>query len=178
MAGLLDLLTQGSPIFDALGQYSVLGNDYSIFPTQRKDFQPYLEYWSGDETGDPSYPRPSNLPMGMKGVEVGSKARPLDILGDVVSHDLVNTDPKLKAAYQSFQGSLTDRQKGLLQEQYKYAQDNEGEKRPYKDWEKASGLPAYFRGYMFKQWPNAEQYYTPDQIGLFDSVMHDLTTRK
>src|SRR5229473_6267124 len=70
-----------------------------------------------------------------------------------------------RAAYDSFSQSRTKEQKDRLIDQYLYARRNEGEKRPYADWEKISGIPAYFRGYAFKQWPDEfnAKAYTPEQ---------------
>jgi hypothetical protein len=40
-----------------------------------------------------------------------------------------------------------------------------------------TGLPAYFRGYAFKQWPDEfnERAYTPEQREMFDRMMNQLT---
>jgi hypothetical protein len=105
-------------------------------------------------------------------VEVyGSRAKPEDVAGDIVSHHLAQgADPTLTNYYQKFQRSLTPEQKSRLQEQYTWAKKNEGEARPYADWLKASGLPAYFRGYAFSQWPDAQKLYTPAQIKMFDEM--------
>ena len=138
-----------------------------------------LEFWQPGDEGDKDQPRPKDLPLDKPGVEVYSdKTRPIDILGDAVSHYMVNTDPKIKGYYQQFQHSLTPEQKNRLQEQYKWDQDKEGDKRPYPQWEQESGLPAYFRGYAFQQWANPQKLYTPGQLKMFDDMMGYLQGNK
>lgn len=102
----------------------------------------------------------------------GNKADATGIAGDLVSHYLARgADPALTDYYKSFVSSMTSQQKATLQEQYRWAQTHEGEKRPFAKWADVSGLPAYFRGYAFKQWPDAKSYYTPEQIKMFDTMM-------
>jgi hypothetical protein len=140
---------------------------------------PYLEAYPPGEAGDASAPRPSQFPMGQYGIEVYKPTtRPIDVLGDVVSHFLVNTDPVIKSYYENFQQSLTPEQQERLQSQYQHAVQNGGEKRPYATWLKMSGLPAYFRGYAFQQWPNAQKLYTPEQLKNFDAMMQYLSGAK
>lgn len=132
----------------------------------------FLEFWPADETGTPSSPRPSEFPMGKPGVEVyDPKTRPIDVLGDIVSHHLIHTDPTIKHYYQQFQDSMTSDQHATLRDQYDYAQKNQNEQRPYDVWAEHSGIPSYFRGYPFQQWDKAEQMYTPDQLKMFDQMM-------
>ena len=143
--------------------------------------QNMLEFWSPGEVGSPDSPRPSDFPTDKPGVEIYSdKTRPIDVLGDVVSHYLVRQDPKIAATYDQFQKSLGPEQHTILQDQYKYALANEGEKRPYQEWLQSTGLPAYFRGYAFQQWPAEfnEKAYTPEQRQMFDQMMQYLQTGK
>jgi hypothetical protein len=99
------------------------------------------------------------------------KTRPIDVAGDLVSHYLARgKDPTITKAYRNFETSLTPKQQAMLQEQYQWAQKNEGEKRPFDEWYQMTGLPAYFRGYLFKQWPDSEHYYTPQQILDFNTL--------
>lgn len=132
-----------------------------------------LEFWPSDEPGSPDMPRPKSLPLGKPGVEVYSnKVRPIDIMGDVASHHMVNSDPVVSRTYQAFAKSLEPWQEQNLRNQYEYAKKNEGERRSYADWKERSGLPAYFRGYAFQQWGDqAAQYYTPQQLQLLDAMM-------
>jgi hypothetical protein len=176
-------------VFDqAISQYPVLkrsGVSGTISPNLDNGQDPlhgggFLEFWAPGNGGAPQYPRPQSLPMDSPGVEIRSaKTRPIDVLGDVVSHHLINTDPKISGYYQQFQNSLTADQHARLQEQYQYAQKNLGETRPYAEWAQASGLPAYFRGYAFQQWPSDfnQQAYTPQQRAMFDEMMNYLQTR-
>lgn len=49
--------------------------------------QGYAETWPAAETGDPSWPRPANLPLGVNGVEVKQRNfTPSDYAGEVFSH--------------------------------------------------------------------------------------------
>lgn len=168
-------------IFDqAMKEWPILqslGVSYKSSPNAGGDN--LLEFWHPGEMGDKEQPRPKELPPDRPGVEVYSdKTRPIDILGDVVSHYMVTTDPTIKSYYEQFEKSLTAQQKQNLKEQYQWAQKNEGEKRPYEEWEKVSGIPAYFRGYAFQQWQNAEKMYTPEQINMFNKMMGYLKGNK
>lgn len=137
--------------------------------------QGFLEFWPGEETGTPMYPRPQDFPMGKAGVEVfDPNTRPIDIMGDVASHHLIQSDPVVKQHYQQFQQSMTPDQTRRLQKQYQHAQENEGEKRPFEQWKERTGLPGYFRGYAFKQWDKPEDMYTPAQMKKFDEMMQYL----
>lgn len=141
--------------------------------------QGYMESWPAGETGSKERPRPSELKSDKFGVEIyDPQTKPLDVLGDVVSHKLVNDDDRIKQDYENFQSSLTKDQKSRLKEQYQYAKDNNGEGRPYKDWAKNSGIPAYFRGYAFKQWENPDDLYTPQQMKKFDAMMDYLRDKE
>lgn len=131
----------------------------------------FLEFWPGDEAGTPEYPRPKEFSLGTPGVEVfNPKTRPIDIMGDIASHYLKDTDPIVKQHYQQFEQSLQPWQRERIQEQYAHAQSNEGEQRPFAQWYEHSGLPAYFRGYAFQQWERPEEMYTPEQMRRFDQM--------
>lgn len=156
-------------------QYPILNTldlNYKYSPLKAPGF---LEFWPSDEEGTPEYPRPTEFPLGTIGVEVyDPNTRPIDILGDVVSHHLINTDPHIMKYYEKFQDSLTPRQRFQLQRQYDYATKNEGEQRPYAVWESNVGMPGYFRGYAFQQWDHADEMYTPRQREMFDRMMNYL----
>ena len=160
-------------------EYPILaetGVAYSLHP---KAGSRKLEFWPSDEIGEANSPRPSEIPMGKPGVEIlDSTVRPIDILGDVVSHHLVKSDPAMKAYYEQFTGSLQPDQRTRLREQYQYAQEHEGEVRPYETWEAMTGLPGYFRGYPFQQWTDTDVLYTDAQRAMLDAMMRDLTARK
>ena len=68
-------------------------------------------------------------------------------------------------------------QKERLKGQYGHYVSKEGEKRPYEQWEQMTGLPAYFRGYPFKQWADEfnQVAYTPEQREMFDRMMNQLS---
>jgi len=130
-----------------------------------------LEYYPKGETDsfDPS----------RNAVEVfGGRASPQDLAGDLVSHQLANGEnTQLGRYFSDFVQSMTPKQKAILQEQYQWAKDKEGETRPYDQWAQASGLPAYFRGYAFNQWPGRQDMYTPQQIQQFDQMNRFLKSR-
>jgi hypothetical protein len=165
---------QGGKLFEtAQKEYPYLsGKDiaYKYSPQQGRGF---LEFYDPQETGSPEYPRPKELPLGKVGIEVfDPKTRPIDILADYVSHYGVEKDPYLTQQYQQFAGSMSPEQRQRLQEQYQYYQQHPEykEQRPYQEWEKASGMPGYFRGYTFNQWDNPQEMYTPQQIQMLDQV--------
>ncbi|MDC1444481.1 hypothetical protein N8192_00425 [bacterium] len=133
-----------------------------------------IESWQPGEPGTTGYERPKDIPLNTFGVQVfqGGKTKPIDVLADAVSHQLVNTDPVLKKYYQGFKDSLTPKQKEKLQLDYKHAKEVEGETRPFEQWAEISRLPSFFRGYTFNQWPDEfnKQVFTPQQIKMFDQV--------
>lgn len=173
--------TQGNLLEQARSQYPVLKNyDYGYV----ENFRPnagFLEHWDPGEAGvAPTSEnsldslRPKGLPLEKPGLEIRNPAtRPIDILGDIVSHHLVNTDPTVKAAYEKLQASLTPRQQDILKDQYDYARKNEGETGSFDDWKTRAGLPSFFRGYTFQQWPKEfnDKAYTPEQRADLDKLM-------
>lgn len=162
-------------------QYPVLKNyDYGY----TENFKPnggFLEHWEPGDPGqaptsdtDLSALRPAALPLDKPGLEIRDpNTRPIDILGDIASHHLVNTDPVVKGAYQDLQQSMTPKQQAILQDQYDYAQKNEGETGSFDDWKQRAGMPGFFRGYTFQQWPKEfnDNAYTPEQRQKLDKLM-------
>lgn len=162
---------------EARKQYPILDTLGMQFKNNPGGGEGFLEFWPGDEEGDATHPRPKEFAPGKPGIEVyDPKTRPIDIIGDVASHYLAQSDPVVSKAYGDFEGSLSDAQRAKLQEQYAYAQQNEHEQRPYEDWYKASGLPAAFRGYTFQQWPQdfSDKFYSPEQKKALDGVLEYL----
>lgn len=172
----------------AQSQYPVLKNlDYGY----TENFKPntgFLEHW---EPGDPGAAptaansldalRPAALPLDKPGLEIRDpNTRPIDILGDIVSHHLVNTDPVVKGAYRQLQDSMTPAQNAILQDQYGYAQKNEGETGSFQDWRDRAGMPGFLRGYTFQQWPKEfnDKAYTPAQRQSLDKLMDYLKSGK
>ncbi len=142
-------------------------------------WQGMLESWPGNETGTPDHPRPSEFPMGQQGLEIyDPKTTPTDIMGDVASHFMKDSDPTIVQHYKTFQQSLEPWQHEILKGQYDYHQRNYGESRPYDTWAEYTGIPGYFRGYAFNQWPDAQSMYTPQQLQNFDSMMRYLRGSK
>jgi len=162
-------------------EYPIL-NQYDIgYKYSPKQDSGYLEFFPADEPGSPERPRPKEFPMGKIGVEVyDPKTRPIDMLGDITSHYLIYEDPQVKQYYDQFQNSLNIGQYDRLRNQYQFAQQNYGEQRPYEQWYESTGLPGYFRGYAFQQWPEDfnETAYTPEQRAMFDKMMEYLKGAK
>lgn len=166
-------------------RYPILKN-YDYGYTEK--FRPnagFLEHWEpGDAGVAPSSTqsldalRPQQLPMDKPGLEIRDpNTRPIDILGDIVSHNLINTDPVVKQAYDKLQGSMNPAQQAILQDQYEYAKKHEGETRPFEDWKTATGMPGFFRGYAFQQWPKEfnDKAYTPEQRDDLDKLVKYLS---
>lgn len=146
------------------------GKNMSVLYTPSSSEQRQLEFYPPGEAGSPSEPRPAQLPLSQPGIQVfNQNVRPIDILADYVSHYAVSNDPKLQQWYQQFQSSLNPE---IMKQRYVYAIQHEGEKRPFDEWMKMSGVPAYFRGYTFNQWPQEfnQKAYTPEQIKLLNTV--------
>ena len=128
----------------------------------------HLEYWSSREPGTPQRPRPFALPLGQSGLQVfNPNVRLEDIFGDYVSHEAVETDPKLKAMYEKFTKSVPDT---TMRARYQMHQKRQGENRPYELWRDLTGLPEYFRGYVFNQWENPRQLYNREQLQQLDKI--------
>jgi hypothetical protein len=166
-------------VFDsAVQQYPVLKELGLVYKRTPRDDGGLLEFWPPGEPGGDYSTRPKEFPLNSPGVEVYSdKVRPIDILGDVVSHHLVETDPTIKRVYGAFEKSVTPEQEAMLRKQYDYARENQRETRPYEDWRERTGMPGFFRGHPFQQWPDEfnQQVYTPEQIKLLDAMMQRLT---
>lgn len=159
----------------AQAQYPVLAQSRVPFANNLGRSSGYLESWAAGEPGSSNFPRPPQLPMDQFGVEnYRADTKPIDVLGDVVSHHLINTDPRLKQTYSDFVASVEPWQRDRLREQYNYAKTKLGEARPYDAWEKDSGLPAYFRGRPFQQWKNSDDMYTQQQRKMLDGMMRYL----
>lgn len=136
----------------------------------------WLEHWSKGE--------PDSFDPTRESLEIyNPKTRPLDIAGDIVSHNLARggpgSDPKLTSYYNKFEKSMTPWQRDQIHRDYQFDREHWNEKRPFQKWYNASGLPAYFRGYAFDQWhegvsprnPTGHELYTPDQKTMFDEMM-------
>ena len=153
-----------------------LGLSYKYNPGGGKG---WLESWPAQETGTPEAPRPPEFPLGKQGIEIyNPQTRPIDIMGDVASHFMTQSHPEIAKHFETFANSMEPWQHDNLKDQYAFAKQFHGEKRPFEDWKQMSGLPAYFRGYAFDQWPDAQSMYTPQQIQNFDSMMRYLREPK
>jgi hypothetical protein len=176
-SAVLNALKRPPSLMDqAKQQYPIL-NNYDIGYKYSEGRAPFmLESWGpGMSESIPGVNRPKEFPNDKLGIEVfDPKTKPIDILGDVVSHHLVKTDPKIKGMYEDFTKSIEPWQEDILHEQHEYAKKSYGEDQSYEDWKNVAGLPAYFRGYPFKQWDNSENMYTKDQMKNLDGMMNYL----
>lgn len=168
------------PVALAAQQYPILKNlNVQSVTTPMQGDNRMLEFWPPDEPGDEQYPRPKELQMGRPGVQIISpNTKPSDVAADIVSHYLVNQDPKLSGLYQQFSNTFqSPEMQARLQHDYEWSKQNEGEKRPFQDWASITRIPDYFRGYMFKQWPASSysQAYTDEQRALMDQMNSYIT---
>jgi hypothetical protein len=138
---------------------------------------PNLETWPPGETGTgpPGRYRPTALPPDKYGAEIyDTNVDPMMLMGDYTTHALRFIDPNVKNAYAVFQQMwmANPASQGKMQEDYQWARKNEGEDRPFGQWLEMSGMPGYFRGYLFQQAPRwwQKRYYTPQMIDLFNNV--------
>lgn len=162
MTGTL-LLEQAKQTYPYLKQ-SNLGITYT--PNARSPYQ--SEYWPKEEGGTQERPRPSALPLAQSGLQVFNRTvRPMDILGEYVSHEAINTDPRLQEMYGRFREQVPEE---TMRQRYGTHQQKFDEQRPFELWKEQTGLPEYFRGYTFNQWPNAQNHYTPDQLKTLDEI--------
>jgi hypothetical protein len=156
---------------DALTQYPILGKQniaYSYQPEDIKNPPGGLEFYDPKEDQ-----RPKGMPQGRQGIAVfNPSTKPSDLLADWVSHYGRKNDPTISRHYNMFVKSMTPKQKQVLQEQYQYAQKNFGEKRPFKQWAEVSGIPSWYRGHLFNQWPKefVQNMFEPAQIQMLNKI--------
>ncbi len=149
---------------------------YSYNPLNNPDKYGYLEYYSGTETGSPEHPRPETAQYGQPAVEIRSdQVTPDMVMGDVASHELINTDPIVSDHYRQFLESMTPEQREKQLQQYYWHQMNYNENRGFDKWRDMTGDSGYFRAYPFKQWGSDpkvyEKMYTPQQRNKLDSLV-------
>ena len=160
----------GAMMFDrAKQEYPYLGDKDIAFKYSPQPKPQYmLESYKGDDAPDWGKGRQAAIEV------FNPKTRPLDILGDYVSHYAVEQDPKMQEYYQQFSSSLDP---AFMQKRYQYHTQHLGEKRPYEEWAKMTGIPEMFRGYTFNQWGTPQQaakMYTPQQLKILDEVRKHL----
>jgi len=176
-----DIAKRGNPSLlmeEARAQYPYMKDadiGFSFNPSQdnRK-----LEYWPQGEVGSESMPRPQAFPLNRDYLQVLKEdVRPIDILGDYVSHGAVKKDSVLKGMYDKFSSLVPDEK---MRERYDYHVKNNGESRPYDVWKEIAGLPELFRGYTFDQWTpeQSANLYTEDQLNILDEVRSYLGINK
>ena len=171
--------SQPSVFEQAQSQWPILRNPNIVYMDTPDPKNPNkLEAWPPGESGTLTASRPKDIPIDKYGIQTFHDVRPIDVLGDVVSHFLVQSDPTLKDYYSRFEKSLTPEQEARIKHDYSYAREHERERRPYNQWRAASRLPAYFRGYAFQQWPQdfTSHVYTPEQRQMFDQMMQYLAS--
>lgn len=177
----------GGDMFEnAMAEYPILRQAHDrgdlFFKFTPRQGQTGLETWPPGEEGTRDSPRPNEFPIDKHGIEVYREDVPsIGILGDAVSHMLMKSDPTLQPAYRDFESSLTPHQLRILRNEYDWTiTHGDDPNRPYEDWYEHSGLPAMFRGYLFKQWQplpgqlqatiGGQPIYTPGQLRQFDEL--------
>lgn len=165
----------GGPVAAAEQQYPVIKSlGVQSVTTPMPGDNRMLEFWPPGEPGDAQYPRPKELAIDKPGVQIiNSDTKPSDVAADIISHYMVEKDPKLKVMYQQFADTFkTPEGQARLKQDYEWAKQNEGEKRSFEDWASITRIPDYFRGYLFKQWPEKaySQMYSKGQLGLLDQM--------
>lgn len=165
----------------AVQQYPIIKNaNVTPIVTHDPNNKNMMEFWPQGEQGGPNQKRPDQLPLNQRGIQIFSdKAKPSDVAADVVSHYLVHADPALKGDYQGFvQTFNTPEEQQRLKSDYAWAQKHEGEKRPFEQWATQTRIPAYFRGYVFDQWPDSAKakMFTPDQQKILDKMSKTITS--
>lgn len=166
-----NLLQQAQAEYPALRKYNI---GYVERWNEKDPGNRALEAWPPGEYGSRQAPRPKELPLDQYGLEIIQKrTTPMDVAGDIVSHFLVNRggDPQLHKFYWQFINSMTPEQKNHLAAMWMHETGGQGD---YGMWQERSGLPAYFRGYAFKQWHPDEGGYTAQQKQMFDQMMEYL----
>ena len=139
-----DLLEQAKELFPYLQDKEIL-----YLNTPNESDGRMLESYSPGANTLPGEGRPPEFPPDSFGIQnFSEKTRPIDVLGDYVSHEGVNNDPTLKELYRQFD-KVTPVDE--LKKRYEHHKKN-GEKRPFAQWKAKAGLPELFRGYTFDQW--------------------------
>ena len=155
-----DALARALKRYPALARY---GDRYQMQDGDRLEYYPQ---------GERDSPNPS-----ARVIQAPRNTSPEDVAGEMVSHDLVQgVDPALTSSYREFERGMTGDQRRRLTEQYQWAQGR-GEERPFEQWRKYSGQPAYYRGDLFNQWDHPEEFYTDGQRAMFDKMRRRLSVR-
>ena len=151
-------------------KYPILKNFDVQYAYRPPDYDPSvhggIEFLSPEETE-----RFEGMPVGKNGIAVyDPNITPLDILGDMVSHHMVNEDPTVKKVYDDFVKTLTPEQWAELRAEYSFENPNlkETDGTIPQDWLERVGYPSAFRGYLFNQWPVDQ--YTGEQKQLLDTL--------
>lgn len=163
---LQDLLAQASSQYPYIRRYNPVvtqghGGDYA-------------ETWPINEPGDPSAPRPADIPMDRTGVEV---MRPGDFHPADLAAEFLHVDPFANATRNILQQLLSPGQARTLRHSAGDYQDslNQGTT-PEKAMSNA--VDSAMRGFTVGQWPadaNASMNYSPEQINLLQSLHQYMT---
>lgn len=106
----------------------------------------------------------------------GTSNKPADVAGEIVSHFLTSgLSPALTKLYKQFIANITPSEMSFLKKDY--AREGGAKSgRSFAAYEKASGLPALFRGSLFHQLDSGDVTYTPAQKKIFAQVKKILGT--
>jgi hypothetical protein len=174
-------VSAGNVVDQAVAKYPKLKslNPAGLMSTDTEDNGNMLEHWSPGDMGTSKRPRPKELPTDRVGIQVfNSKTTPDDVAGDIVSHRLVNTDPKISGTYKQFKESLTPKQKEFLRGDYDWEvketkKSGSDAPPPFNEWLDRVGAPAALRGYAFNQYDARTQKgfgYTDEQKGYLNKI--------
>jgi hypothetical protein len=186
---------QGSKLLEiAQKEYPYLADKsiaYKYTPSQ--DFR-QLEFYQGEDL--PDWAKSTGKQVAIE--TFNPQTRPIDILGDYVSHYGVKQDPQLMQLYQQFSQSVPQEtyQKRLNETIQNIQEDIEKEKNPEQkqmliqelqdiqtqpqEWWQRAGLPEYFRGYPFKQFgpeEEAKSFYSPELLDILNKVRSYLNVK-
>jgi len=193
LADLLAKKKQGNPLAAQLSQrptdlrglmqqqYPALADvPFGLVNTPDDEIGYMLESWPVGEPGADDYKRPEGLPIDQFGVQIfDQNTTPRDVAADLVSHKLVYDDPAISKDYSAFEQSFSNPEMmERLKQDYAHAQQNEGETRPLAEWAKTSRIPAYFRGYVFDQWPGSGEIYNKEQKAALDRIKARVNARR
>ena len=162
-------------------KYPILAKtNYVIVKTPDDGSGRKLEHFPPGEPGSKEFARPNQIPMNKFGLQLMGAVSADDVAGDIISHNLVKTDPFLKSRYNKFKSAVP---KETMRQRYQFHVKNRGEKRSFEDWSKMTGFPELMRGYVFNQFnfqseDDARQFYGDKQFDLLNENKSYVTTAK
>ncbi len=154
-------------------KYPILADtDYVIVNSKSDGSGRKLEHFPPNEPGSKEFARPDNIPIKKYGLQILGVVNEDDIAGDIISHNLVKSDPKLKSQYDKFKSAVP---MSAMRGRYKFHVENNGEKRPFSKWLQMTGYPELMRGYVFNQFgfktdDSARQFYGDKVFSILSDI--------